>query len=204
MGAGGQGSPPPFAAMFLVVGQGNPGEAYAKTRHNVGFMVLDRLGLAFRRKGEALWAEAELGGKRGIFLKPLTYYNLTGRAVAPLARFYRIPPERILVVHDEMDLPLGRLRLRAGGSPAGNRGVASIAEALGTEAFHRLRIGIGKPPSRGEGAAYVLSPFSPEEEPLVERVLAVAAEAVACWVREGLLPCAGRYNGLDLRQGDKL
>jgi PTH1 family peptidyl-tRNA hydrolase len=181
--------------MFLVVGQGNPGEAYARTRHNVGFMVLDRLGLAFRKKGEALLAEAE----GGFFLKPLTYYNLTGRAVAPLARFYKIPPERILVVHDEMDLPLGRLRFKAGGSAAGNRGVASIAEALGTSAFHRLRIGIGKPPSKELGAAYVLSPFSEEEVPILARVLEAAEKAVWCWVEEGLLPCADRYNGLDLR-----
>ncbi|MGC8966738.1 MAG: aminoacyl-tRNA hydrolase [Thermus sp.] len=187
--------------MFLVVGQGNPGEAYARTRHNVGFMVLDRMGLAFWRKGEALLAEAEVGGRRGLFLKPLTYYNLTGQAVAPLARFYKIPPERILVVHDEMDLPLGRLRLKAGGSPAGNRGVASIALALGTPAFHRLRIGIGKPPAKELGAQYVLSPFAEEEWPLAERVLSAAKEAVLCWVREGLLPCAQRFNGLDLRQG---
>ncbi len=186
--------------MFLVVGQGNPGEAYARTRHNVGFMVLDRMGLEFRRKGEALLAEAQVEGQKGLFLKPLTYYNLTGQAVAPLARFYQIPPERILVVHDEMDLPLGRLRFKAGGSPAGNRGVASIAEALGTLAFHRLRIGIGKPPAKELGAQYVLSPFAPEEWPLAERVLSVAKEAVLCWVKEGLFPCAQRYNGLDLRQ----
>ncbi|WP_234508192.1 MULTISPECIES: aminoacyl-tRNA hydrolase [Thermus] len=186
--------------MFLVVGQGNPGERYAHTRHNVGFMVLDRLGLSFRKKGEALLAEAEVGGERGFFLKPLTYYNLTGQAVAPLARFYKIPPERILVVHDEMDLPLGRLRLKAGGSPAGNRGVASIAEALGTLAFHRLRVGIGKPPAKELGAAYVLSPFAPEELPLLERVLEAAKEAVLCWAERGLLPCADRFNGLDLRE----
>ncbi|TBH21342.1 aminoacyl-tRNA hydrolase [Thermus thermamylovorans] len=190
--------------MFLVVGQGNPGESYARTRHNLGFMVLDRLGLAFREKGQALLAEAEVEGERGFFLKPLTYYNLSGQAVAPLVRSYKIPPERLLVVHDEMDLPLGRLRFKAGGSPAGNRGVASIALALGTPSFHRLRLGIGKPPSRELGAAYVLSPFAPEEEPLAERVLEVAKGAVLCWVREGLLPCADRYNGLDLRQGVKL
>lgn len=188
-------APFPWRGMFLVVGQGNPGEAYARTRHNVGFMVLDRLGLPFRKKGEALVAEA----RGGLFVKPLTYYNLTGRVVAPLARFYKIPPERILVVHDEMDLPLGRLRLRAGGSAAGNRGVASIAEALGTTDFHRLRIGIGKPPAKELGAAYVLSPFSEEELPILARVLEAAEKAVWCWVEEGLLPCADRFNGLDLR-----
>ena len=178
--------------MFLVVGQGNPGERYARTRHNLGFMVLDRLGLSFRPRGEALVAEAE----GGLFLKPLTYYNLTGRAVAPLARFYKIPPERILVVHDEMDLPLGRIRFKAGGSAAGNRGVLSIEEALGTRAFHRLRLGIGKPPDPSRGAEYVLSPFREEE-----LVLEAAKEAVWCWVREGLPPCAGRFNGLDLSLG---
>ncbi|WP_018110939.1 aminoacyl-tRNA hydrolase [Thermus igniterrae] len=190
--------------MFLVVGQGNPGERYARTRHNVGFMVLDRLGLSFRRQGEALVAEAEVGGVKGFFLKPLTYYNLTGQAVAPWVRFYKIPPERLLVVHDEMDLPLGRLRFKAGGGTAGNRGLISIAEALGTTAFHRLRIGIGKPPAKELGAQYVLSPFLPEEWPLAERVLEVAKEAVRCWAKEGLLPCADRYNGLDLRQEAKL
>lgn len=187
--------------MFLVVGQGNPGERYARSRHNLGFMVLDRMGLEFRKKGEALLAEAEVEGEKGLFLKPLTYYNLSGQAVAPLVRFYHIPPERLLVVHDEMDLPLGRLRFKAGGSAAGNRGVASIAEALGTEAFHRLRLGIGKPPSRERGAEYVLSPFLPEEWPVVERVLEAAKEAVLCWVREGLPPCAGRFNGMNLSQG---
>ena len=119
--------------MFLVVGQGNPGERYARTRHNLGFMVLDRLGLEFRERGEALLAEVEVDGEKGFFLKPLTYYNLSGQVVAPLVSFYKIPPERLLVVHDEMDLPLGRLRFKAGGSPAGNRGVASIAQALGRD-----------------------------------------------------------------------
>ncbi|GGM96803.1 peptidyl-tRNA hydrolase [Thermus composti] len=188
--------------MFLVVGQGNPGPEYERTRHNVGFQVLDRLGLPFRREGKALLARARIGAEEGFFLKPLTYYNLTGEAVAPLVRQHGIPPERILVVHDEMDLPLGRLRLKAGGSPAGNRGVASIAQALGTLDFHRLRIGIGKPPSKELGAAYVLSPFALEELPLVERVLEAAKEAVLCWAEKGLPPCANRYNALDLRTLD--
>ncbi|MER3603741.1 MAG: aminoacyl-tRNA hydrolase [Thermus sp.] len=180
--------------MFLVVGQGNPGPGYERTRHNAGFQVLDRLGLEFRKRGEALLAEA----KGGVFVKPLTYYNATGRVVGPLARFYKIPPERILVVHDEMDLPLGRLRFKAGGGLAGNKGLISIAEALGSTGFHRLRLGIGKPPSPREGARYVLSPFRPEELPLWERVLEAAREAVLCWVEEGFTPCANRYNALDL------
>jgi PTH1 family peptidyl-tRNA hydrolase len=186
--------------VFLVVGQGNPGPQYERTRHNAGFQVLDRLGLEFRKKRvasghEALLAEAQ----GGLFVKPLTYYNATGQVVGPLARFYKIPPERILVVHDEMDLPLGRLRLKAGGGLAGNRGLLSIAQALGSTGFHRLRLGIGKPPSPEDGARYVLSPFLPEELPVWERVLEAARGAVFCWVEEGFAPCANRFNALDLR-----
>lgn len=181
--------------MFLVVGQGNPGPQYEKTRHNAGFQVLDRLGLEFQKRGEALLAKA----RGGLFVKPLTYYNATGQVVGPLARFYKIPPERILVVHDEMDLPLGRLRFKAGGGLAGNRGLLSIADALASPAFHRLRLGIGKPPRREEGALYVLSPFLPEELPIWEKVLDQAREAVLCWVEEGFSPCASRFNPLDLR-----
>ncbi len=187
--------------MRLVVGLGNPGPAYERTRHNLGFRVLDLLGLPFRREGPALLARALFPKGEALLVKPLTYYNLAGQAVAPLARSLGVPPEGLLVVHDEMDLPLGRLRLKAGGRPAGNRGVASIAEALGTTAFHRLRIGIGKPKDPHLGAAYVLSPFLPEEEPLVERVLEVAKAALLCWLGEGLIPCMGRFNGLDLRLG---
>ncbi|MGQ9510911.1 MAG: aminoacyl-tRNA hydrolase [Thermaceae bacterium] len=181
--------------MFLVVGQGNPGPSYGHTRHNAGFQVLDGLGLEFKPQGEALVAET-LGG---VFLKPLTYYNATGRVVALWAGKHGIPPERILVVHDEMDLPLGRLRFKAGGGVAGNKGLLSIAEALGTTGFHRLRLGIGKPPRPEEGAFYVLSPFLPEELPVWKRVLKAAQEAVLCWVEEGLPPCANRFNPLDLR-----
>lgn len=177
---------------FLVVGLGNPGPEYAPTRHNLGFQVLDRLGLPFRREGEALVARTP----QGVFLKPLTYYNLAGRAVAPWVEALGLALDQVLVVHDEMDLPLGRLRFKAGGSPAGNRGVASVAEALGGLGFHRLRLGIGKPPPGITGAEYVLSPFLPEEASRVARVLDLAREAVLCWTERGLLPCADRYNGL--------
>lgn len=182
--------------MFLIVGLGNPGLQYARTKHNVGFWVLDLLGSRFRLRGKAWVAEAGFGGSAGLLIKPATFYNASGEAVAPLARFYRVPPEHILVVHDELDLPPGRLRFKAGGSAAGNYGVASIAQHLGSPGFHRLRIGIGKPPSPEEGAGWVLSGFSPELQPRMERVVRVAAEAAQTWATEGLDACQKRYNGL--------
>ncbi len=189
--------------MFLIVGQGNPGPQYAHTKHNVGFWVLDRLSPDFRPKGPALMAEIKLQMPSGewasaLLVKPTTFYNATGEAVAPLARYYKVPPERILVVHDELDLPPGRLRFKAGGSNAGNYGLESIAAHLGTRDFHRLRIGIGKPPSPEAGAGWVLSGFHPEVVPLMDRVVSTAAEAVKFWVTEGLEAAQKKYNGLKL------
>ncbi len=182
---------------FLVVGLGNPGPGYAKTRHNAGFMVLDRLaeeeGLAFREKQDALLAE----WGPGWLMKPLTYMNLSGRAVAPFVRKKGIPLDRLLVVHDDMDLPLGRIRLKRGGASGGQKGVASIIEALGEGGFDRLRIGIGRPPPGVDPVRYVLSPFTPEEWPILERVLKAGAEAVRVWNEEGLSAAQGRFNGLD-------
>lgn len=182
-----------------MVGLGNPGRRYARTRHNAGFLVLDRLaaaeGLTFREKGEALLAE----WGRGWLMKPLTYMNLSGRAVAPFLRKKGIPLERLLVVHDDMDLPLGRIRLKRGGSSGGQKGVASIIEALGDAGFDRLRIGIGRPPPGVDPVDWVLSPFSREEEPVVERILEAAAEAVRTWRDEGLAAAQSRYNGLGLK-----
>ncbi len=189
--------------MFLIVGQGNPGPQYARSKHNVGFWVLDRLGADFRPKGNALVAEIQfqkvLGGwVSGLLVKPTTFYNATGEAVAPLARFYKISPERVLVVHDELDLPPGRLRFKAGGSNAGNYGLESISAHLGTRDFHRLRIGIGKPPSPEAGAGWVLSGFHPDLLPIMEKVVAAAAEATKLWATEGLEAAQKKYNGLKL------
>ena len=183
---------------FLIVGLGNPGPGYAKTRHNAGFMVLDRLaeaeGLVFREKNDALLAEWD----RGWLMKPLTYMNLSGRAVAPSVRKKGIPLDRLLVVHDDMDLPLGRIRLKRGGSSGGQRGVASITEALGEAGFDRLRIGIGRPPPGVDPVRYVLSPFTPEERRTLERVLEAATEAVRVWKEEGLSAAQSRFNGLKI------
>jgi len=184
--------------MFLIVGQGNPGAQFARTKHNVGFWVLDRLSADFRPSGKALIAEIEFQKISGLLVKPTTFYNAAGEAVAPLARYHKVPPERILVIHDELDLPPGRLRFKAGGSNAGNYGLESISTHLGTRDFHRLRIGIGKPPSPEAGASWVLSGFHPDLVPIIERVVAIAAEAVGLWATEGLEAAQKKYNGLRL------
>ncbi|MBO1437674.1 aminoacyl-tRNA hydrolase [Meiothermus sp. CFH 77666] len=191
--------------MFLIVGQGNPGLQYARTKHNVGFWVLDRLASDFRHKGNALIAEVKFpraSGEwvSGLLVKPTTFYNATGEAVAPLARFYKVPPERILVIHDEMDLPPGRLRFKAGGGNAGNYGLESISAHLGTRDFHRLRIGIGKPPTPEEGAGWVLTGFRPDLALLMEKVIQTAVEAAQTWATEGIDVCQKKYNGLNLAE----
>ncbi|WP_027877018.1 aminoacyl-tRNA hydrolase [Meiothermus cerbereus] len=194
--------------MLLIVGQGNPGAQYARTKHNVGFWVLDRLSSDFRPNGNALIAEIRFqkgSGEwvSGLLVKPTTFYNATGEAVGPLARFYKIPPERILVVHDELDLPPGRMRFKAGGSNAGNYGLESITSHLGTRNFHRLRIGIGKPPTPEQGAGWVLSGFHPELVPVMEKVVQMAAEAIQVWATEGIEACQKKYNGLNLATPQK-
>lgn len=191
--------------MFLIVGQGNPGPQYARSKHNVGFWVLDRLGSDFHPKGNALVAEVRLQRRSGewlagLLVKPTTFYNATGEAVAPLARYFKVPPERILVIHDELDLPPGRLRFKAGGSNAGNYGLESMTAHLGTRDFHRLRIGIGKPPSPEAGAGWVLSGFHPDLLPVMDKVVAAAAEAAKLWATEGLEVAQKKYNGLKLEQ----
>ncbi len=184
-----------------MVGLGNPGRRYAGTRHNAGFMVLDRLaqeeGLGFRERGEALLAP----WNGGWLMKPLTYMNRSGWAVAPFVRKKAIPLDRLLVVHDDLDLPLGRLRLKRGGSSGGQRGVASIIEALGEAGFDRLRIGIGRPPPGVDPVDWVLARFAPGERAVLERVLEAAAGAVRTWREEGLAAAQARFNGLDFREG---
>ncbi len=162
-------------------------------------MVLDRLaaaeGLAFHERPD--FALATWTG--GYLMKPLTYMNLSGRAVAPFVRKKGIPLDRILVVHDDVDLPLGRLRFKRGGSAGGQKGVASIIAELGDPGFDRLRLGVDRPPPGVDTATWVLSPFSPRELPLLDEVLAAAVEGVRVWKEAGLAAAQARYNGLDLR-----
>lgn len=189
--------------MWLVVGLGNPGPEYAKTRHNAGFLVVDRLsrkmGVQVAKKlRQALVGEGYLAGQRVALVKPQTYMNLSGQAVAGLVQWYKLSPAEVIVVYDDKDLPPGRIRVRPGGGPAGHRGMTSVLQALGTEEVARVRVGIGREAS-GEtddrGIGYVLSPFSAEEQPLVEAALDRAAEAVETILSEGVETAMQRFNG---------
>jgi peptidyl-tRNA hydrolase, PTH1 family len=183
---------------LLVAGLGNPGREYAATRHNVGFMVCDELARRhdgkFRSKFSGELAEVRIDGHKVALLKPLTYMNESGRSVAGAARFFKVEPEALLVVHDEADLELGRLQARLGGGLAGHNGLRSVAGQLGTPEFARLRIGVGRP-ERGDPrpvADFVLSPFMAETD--VDGLVARAADAVETIVRDGLDEAQKRFN----------
>lgn len=186
--------------MKLMVGLGNPGEDYRHTRHNVGFRTVDRLaerlGVGVRkRECFALTGDTHLDGRKLILAKPQTYMNLSGRAVSALTAYYKLPPEELLVVCDDLDLPFGWLRLRRSGGSGGHRGLASVIEHLRTNAFPRLRIGIG----RGEEAvSYVLGRFGREEAPLLEKVLDAAVDAVLTAHRDGYDRAMNEYNNKEV------
>jgi PTH1 family peptidyl-tRNA hydrolase len=183
---------------LLVAGLGNPGREYADTRHNVGFLVAEELarrhGGSWRAKFSGDLAEMRLDGLRLAVLKPQTYMNESGRSVGAAVRFFKVEPEALLVVHDEVDLEPGRLQARLGGGLAGHNGLRSVAQHLGTPEFARLRIGVGRP-ERGDPrpvADFVLSPFSPEVD--VEALVARAADAVETVAREGVEEAQNRFN----------
>lgn len=187
----------------MVTGLGNPGSEYAGTRHNLGFDVVERLLAKLPRGMEsahgcssAYW-HGRYAGRRLFIQTPLTYMNLSGNAVSALARANGISPSGILVVHDDMDLPVGRMRIRSGGGAAGHNGIKSIMESLGTENFARLRIGIGRKVRGGGMVDYVLSPVTEEERSILDRVTDAAADAVILILRRGLPFASTRYNGAD-------
>ena len=183
---------------LLVVGLGNPGREYERTRHNAGWLVVDelarRLAGSWRSKFSGRLAEVRLDGTRLALLKPETFMNDSGRSVAAAAKFFKVAPESLLIVHDDVDLEPGRLQARAGGGLAGHNGLRSLAQALGSQDFLRLRIGVGRP-GRGDPrsvADYVLSAFEPEEDVggLIER----SADAVETLARDGLEAAQQRFN----------
>lgn len=183
----------------LIVGLGNPGPKYAANRHNVGFRCVERLGSALgasfdKRQKRASVAQGDFHGQRIVLAKPRTFMNESGQAVVPLARFYKVPVDRLLVVYDDLDLPLGTLRMRPGGGSGGHNGMRSIIEHLGTLDFPRLRIGIGRPPGAMDPAAYVLQDFSADEELVLEETLERALIAVEAWVGEGIEAAMNRCN----------
>jgi PTH1 family peptidyl-tRNA hydrolase len=179
----------------LVAGLGNPGPEYASTRHNVGFLVVDRLAEQFGSTWERSTKWDAVVTKYGevFLLKPMSFMNRSGHPLFAIAQFYKIDPAQILVVLDDFALPLGRLRLRAGGSPGGHNGLESIIAQLGTEEIPRLRIGIGAAPSAGS-VDYVLSRFFEEEKPLVRSTIDRAAEAVKCAIDNGLVSAMNTFN----------
>jgi len=190
-------------SIFLIVGLGNPGREYRKSRHNVGFMLLDRLaerlGCAFSRvESRALVAKGDYLENRLILVKPQTYMNLSGQAASSLLRFYKVPLENLLVIYDEVDLPLGILRLRPGGGSAGHKGMQSLIEKLGTQEFPRLRIGINRPPGRKEAADYVLQDFSKDEAQLMPEILDRVVDAVLTFVRAGIVEAMNLYNAPEI------
>ncbi len=185
---------------FLIVGLGNPGREYRASRHNVGFMVVDRLARNLdvslgRMQMSALTGQANYQNNRVILVKPQTFMNLSGQAVAPLMRFYKVPIDQLLVIHDDVDLPFGTLRIRPDGGSGGQKGLGSIIERLGTQVFPRLRFGIGRPPGRMDTATYVLHEFSSAEQELLSVALDRAAEAATTFISAGLDKAMNQYNG---------
>ena len=190
-------SPP--QGIKLIVGLGNPGREYAKNRHNVGFQIVDLLarshGLSFdKRQGKARLALGTIGEQRVILVKPRTFMNECGVPVASVARYYRVGLADMLVIFDDLDLPVGRIRLRPHGGTGGHRGMASIIKQLGNNEFARLRVGIDRPPGRMDPAAYVLQNFSAEQEEFMVEVRERSAAAAEHWLREGSEPAMNEFN----------
>ena len=192
--------PDAATAPYLIVGLGNPGRDYRQNRHNVGFMLVDRLAerlkVSFSRlESKALVTKAEYQGRRLILAKPQTFMNLSGQAAGALLRYYKVPLENLMVAYDDVDLPLGALRLRPDGGSAGQKGMKSIIERLGTQTFPRLRLGIGRPPGRMDAAAYVLQDFPSGDLEELSLSLDRGAEAVLVFVTQGLVTAMNQYNG---------
>lgn len=190
---------------LIIAGLGNPGPKYQWTRHNAGFLFLDRIahleGLSVSRKQfSGLTADWERKGKRLVLLKPQTFMNLSGRSVMQALQFYKLKPESLLVVHDEIDLPLGTVRLKQGGGHGGQNGVRSIMEQLGNGAFPRLRLGVGRP-AHGDASSYVLGNFTPPEMEVFARVLDGALEMLETALDEGIPKAMSLYNNKNYLEG---
>ena len=185
---------------WLIVGLGNPGDKYEGTRHNVGFMVADELGERGRfpiqrLKYKALTSTAAIGGQGALVMKPTTYMNLSGEAVGEAARFYKLPPDHVLVFSDDVDLPLGRLRIRTGGSAGGHNGLKSIIQHLGTDQFPRIKLGVGgKPHPDYDMADWVLGRLQGEDRKILDEAAKRAADAAACFLKDGPQKAMNRYN----------
>lgn len=186
--------------MLLVVGLGNPGPRYRATRHNAGFILIDALAAAqnvsLRQKFNGEFEQCELAGQRLGLLKPQTFMNRSGQSVRACCDFYRVPPEQVLVAHDELDVACGQLRFKLGGGEAGHNGLRDISKHLGTKDYYRLRLGIGRPPSdfRGKTADFVLQDFARAEGPQVETLISRGVEAVRAFAQSGADAAMNEYN----------
>ena len=187
-------------ASWLIVGLGNPGDKYENTRHNVGFLTVDELAERARvpvqrLKHRALTNTVELGDARVLLMKPVTYMNLSGEAVGEAARFYKIPADHVLVISDDVSLPIGKLRIRKGGSAGGHNGLKSIIQHLGTDQFPRVRVGVGqKPHPDYDLADWVLGKFQGEDKKVMDEAVKRAADAVECILKEGADRAMNRFN----------
>ena len=185
--------------MKLVVGLGNPGRKYDGTRHNVGFDVIANLGRKYacgrpRSKFDAEWADVRIGDQKVVLACPLTYMNRSGIAVSRLLEFFKLDADQLLVICDDLNLPVGRLRLRPGGSSGGQKGLADIIRRMGTQDFGRLRIGIGQPPPRWDAADYVLGRFGEDDKPVIQTAIERAGQAVETWIALGIQEAMNRFN----------
>ena len=183
----------------IIVGLGNPGSQYARSRHNVGFWCVDRVAIQnsiklSRRHRSALIGEGFIEGHRAVLAKPRTFVNRSGQAVAYLLTRYGVSRDELLIIHDDMDLPLGRIRMRPSGSAGGHRGVKSVIEEAGTQDFARLRIGIGRPPLGSDEVEYVLGAMSEDETAAMDDIVERAAQSVACLLAEGITAAMNRFN----------
>ena len=190
----------PEETAFLIIGLGNPGAEYRQNRHNIGFMVIDQLAQVLsiplqRVKFKAITGTGKFEGRRVILAKPQTYMNASGESVGPLSRYFKVPLNQLMVVHDDLDIPFGSLRIRPMGGTSGQKGMKSIVEKLGSQDFPRMRIGIGRPPGRMDPADYVLQNFKNEELATRDEVLDSATAAIKLFILEGLDKAMNTFNG---------
>jgi len=193
-----------MATLKLIVGLGNPGPNYRANRHNIGFQCIERFAARHRIEESKMqmkamtadgWVQQGTNRQRVLLIKPLTFMNASGDAVAALANFYKVDTTDIIVIHDDIDLPHGKLRLRVGGSSGGQNGIKSMISRLGSAEFARVKVGLGRPPGRMAAAAYVLQNFSKEEESVIDPLREKVCDALECWLFEGIEVAMNRFNG---------